>query len=243
MSTPFGARTPYAGQVYAADRRMYAAPRGQTLVADQSMGGPNFAYAVPTSGGDGPGYHDSPVTAYSTRLDHQPGTTPDPMRGQTFPVRDYRPLPQYAPQYFWSGPVGPGTEKISRHGVEFQDADGIEKNASHVGAAAPDPRWVPPAEPRVTNRLSPHNYVFTRPFDQDKERVFNGIHFSMADHRRKYPVLGMNPPPFRRNTYRADPAPWDTARTDMPNPGGYVRPGPIVAYDIPPSGSQSWRLS
>jgi hypothetical protein len=243
MSTPFGARTPYAGQVYAADRRMYAAPHGQRLIADESMGGPNFRYAVPTEGGDGPGYHDSPVTAYATRLDRFPGTTPDPMRTQTFPVRDMRPLPQYPPEHFYTGTHGRGTERLARHGVEFLDADGIEKNPSHGNGRAADPRWVPPPEPRLTNRLSPHNYVFTRPFDQDIERNFNGIHFSMADHRRKYPVLGMQPPPFRRNTYRADPAPWDTDRTDMPNPGAYVRPGPIVSYDIPPSGSNSWRLS
>jgi hypothetical protein len=42
------------------------------------------------------------------------------------------------------------------------------------------------------------------------------MHFSMADHRRTYDVLGMAPVQSRRNTYRADPAPWDANVVDMP---------------------------
>ena len=84
-----------------------------------------------------------------------------------------------------------GTERMLRHRVEFLDADGIEATRPTAGAAAPDPRWVPPPEPRITNRLSPHTFLFTRPFGQDTDRYFTGEHFSMADHRRTYPILGM----------------------------------------------------
>lgn len=221
-------------------RVAYAPPPGQELVA---QGGPNPRYAAPTEGTDAQGWIDSAFGAYALR----PGasaleSTPDQQRLNHFPKRDMMPEPGYAPEYFWTGPRGPGTEMMIRHRVEFQDADGIEVKAPNVGQSAPDPRWVPPAEPRLTNRLSPHNYVFTRPFAQDTERLFNGIHFSMADHRRDYEILGMSPFTYKRNTYRADPTPWDEDRVDMPNPSGRSTAGPIVAFDIPPSGSQSWRL-
>lgn len=206
--------------------------------------GPNYRYAAPTDGGDGPGYVDSPVGAWSVTLRNAPGDTPDPLRGQQYPVRDYRPDPRFSADYFWSGIRGPGTERILRHGVEFQDGDGMAAIPPGSHRSAPDPRWIPPDEPRVTSRLSPHTYVFTRPFDQDIERSFTGHHFSMADHRRRYPILGMATPPYRRNTYRTDPVPWDVGRVDMPAPAVNVTPsGQVRAFDIPPSGSgNSWRL-
>ena len=226
--------------------RMATDPMGPVVpgtVDPRAMGAGDLTYAVPTYGTDGPGYQDAPAGAYATRLDGQPGATPDPMRQQQIPTRDLRPEPAYNPAYFWTGPRGPGTERMLRHSVEFLDADGIESNRPTAGAAAPDPRWVPPPEPRPTNRLSPHTFLFTRPFAQDTDRYFTGEHFSMADHRRTYPILGMAPSPYHRNTFRADPVPWDTFRTDMPNPSPSSTPGRIIAYDIPPTSSnQSWRL-
>lgn len=207
-----------------------------------SMGAGDQNYAVPTYGTNAAAYEDAPLGAYSPKLEFQPGSTPDPSRNQTIARRDYRPEPEHFPGYFWTGVTGPGTERMIRHRVEFLDADGKEANKPHAGQSAPDPRWVPPAEPRVTNRLSPSTWVFTRPFDQTIERRLNGEHFSMADHRRAFPILGMQPPGYKRNTYRTDPIPWDAHRTDMPNQEGSVTPGRIVAYDLPPSGDQSWRL-
>lgn len=206
------------------------------------MGAGNSAYAVPTEGGNDPNYHDSPVTAYAPTLDNTAGATPDPMREMQMPVRDYRPNPRFAPTYFWTGPRGPYVDYMQRHGVEFLDADGIEANRPESRRQALDPKRTPTEEPRWTNRLSPHNYVFTRPFGQDYERYFNGSHFSMADHRRTYPILGMNPPPFKRNTYRADPTPWDTDLIDQPNPQPSYSQGRIVAYDLPPMMNSAWRL-
>jgi hypothetical protein len=230
--------------------RMATDPMGPVVVTVDrtTMGAGDQTYAVPTYGTDGPGYQDAPAGAYATRLGVDatigtPGATPDPMREQQMPTRDMRPEPAYNPAYFWTGPRGPGTERMLRHQVEFLDADGIETNQPNAGAAAPDPRWIPPPEPRITNRLSPHTFLFTRPFAQETDRYFTGEHFSMADHRRQYPILGMAPSPYHRNTYRADPVPWDTFRTDMPNPSPSETPGRIIAYDIPPTPSnQSWRL-
>jgi hypothetical protein len=102
-----------------------------------------------------------------------------------------------------------------------------------TGLALGDKRWAdnprrnPPAEPRVTSRLSQNTWSFTRFFDQlnrtfDDEptsgsaRRFNGIHFSMADHRRNYEIYGMRPVSSRRNTYRIEPTPWDIDVVDMP---------------------------
>ena len=207
-----------------------------------AMGAGNSAFAVPTEGTDAPGWIDSPTGAYAPRLDSVPGGTPDPMRGQTMPARDYRPDPRHAPTYFWTGPRGPGVDYLQRHGEEFLDADGIEATRPTARPQARNPREIPPAEPRPTNRLSPHNFLFTRPFAQDTERYFTGEHFSMADHRRTYPILGMNPPPYRRNTYRADPVPWDTDIVDRPHPQPSSSPGRIVAYDLPPVANSAWRL-
>ena len=204
--------------------------------------GPNPAYAVPTQGMNDPNFHDSPVTAWAPHLDEEPGNVPDPSRLKDIPRRDYRPEPGVPPEYFWAGTRGPGTERLARHGVEFQDADGFAVNAPNTLHFADNPRWHPPAEPRPTSRLSPHSYVFTRPWAQETERLFNGNHFSMADHRRRYPILGMQPFTRRRNTYRADPTPWDIDRVDEPNPVQAATPGRIVAFDVPPSGGQSWRL-
>lgn len=209
----------------------------------QNRGGYRLEYAAPTEGTDGPGWHDSPVAAWAPHLQSVPGDTPDPMREQQFPVRDYRPDPRYNPAYFWLGPRGPETENFQRHGVEFQDADGIEMPPTPDRRQALSPYRTPTPEPRWTQRLNPHNYTFTRPFAQDTERWFTGQHFSMAGHRRTYPILGMAPSPYRRNTYRADPTPWDSDRVDMPNPVPSATPGRIVAYDIPPQGGTSWRLT
>lgn len=201
--------------------------------------GPNPAYAVPTPGHD---WMESPSGSWTTHLHDVPGNTPDPSRMRSIARRDFRPEPEVPPDYFWSGVRGPGRERLYRHGVEFQDADGWMATLPAVHPQAPNPRNFPPAEPRPTSRLAPRTYTFTRPFGQETERWFNGNHFSMADHRRRYPILGMAPFVRRRNTYRADPPPWDADFVDAPSVVAPEAPGRIVAVDLPPSSSQSWRL-
>lgn len=222
----------------AAGPPVYFRPGG--IPSAWEMGAGSADFAVPTEGTDAPGWIDSPTGAYSARLDASPGGTPDPMRELYFPTRDYRPDPKQAPEAFWTGMQGPGRDYMARHQQEFLDADGIEATKPRDKNQAPRPAR--PDEPRPSNRLSPHNYIFTRPFAQETERYFTGDHFSMADHRRTYAILGMAPPQYRRNTYRADPVPWDADRIDMPTPSGSASPGHIIAYDLPPVDNQTWRL-
>src|SRR3546814_8656870 len=84
----------------------------------------------------------------------------------------------------------------------------------------------PPRSTRTVT-LFPYTTLFrSRPFDSlnrnyanvsiGSARQLNGQHFSMADHRREYPILGIKPNHLRRNTYRLDPSPWDADLVDVP---------------------------
>lgn len=140
-----------------------------------------------------------------------------------------------------------------RHSVEDQDADGWQEQKGGSGKAiAPDPRRNPPPEDRLTMKMAPRSYSFTRPFDQlnrsygdaqvGTARQLNGVHFSMADHRRTYDILGMAPAQrTRRNTYRLMPPPWDTNLVDLP-PEMELPNARVRSVEIPPSGNRSYRL-
>lgn len=59
------------------------------------------------------------------------------------------------------------------------------------------------------------------------------LHFSLADHRRKYPIMGMKPQGRTGvNTYRAEPRPWDENLLVTP-------PAGTVPFGI--AGNRSWR--
>jgi hypothetical protein len=154
----------------------------------------------------------------------------DPYRLGGMPLRDDRPPAHQPPEHFY-GKLD--HEHAHRHKVEHQETTGIVETKQGFGYPSPvrgahrfadDPRAKPPGEPRVTSLLSPHSYIFTRPYGQDTikvgERSFNGHHFSMADHRRNYSdhLDGMAPTMRRRNTYRLNPAPWDAYLVDYPPP-------------------------
>jgi len=159
------------------------------------------------------------------------GTIP---RAEKYGPHDAAPTPWYRRLF---------DELLGRHKVEYQDADGFEAIKGGSGpkvAARPKPGDVP--ENRPTMRMSPHTYVFTVPPQDGMAREFNGMHFSMADHRREYPILGMEPPnKIRRSTFRLEPEPWDANLVDMPSdaPMPYDR---VPAVDVPPAGNRSWRL-
>jgi hypothetical protein len=146
-------------------------------------------------------------------------------------------------QYY--GPID--AEEAQRHSAETQNATGWPEQKARY-KIGPDPRWNPPAETRVTERMSPNNYSFVRPFDQGTKgngaRQFNGMHFSMADHRRDFPILGMQPWSSPRNTYRVDPAPWDADMYDVPPADtiGVPYQGRVQAVEVPDSGNRSYRL-
>lgn len=132
-----------------------------------------------------------------------------------------------------------------RHAVEQIDADGWTEQkgvSSSDRRWAPNPRSVPQPETRPTQQMAPRTYNFVRPFDTGYARTFNGFHFSMADHRRNYEVLGMAPVVSRRNTFRQEPVPWDQNVVDVPRDGGedalpYSR---LISPELPPQ--RSWRL-
>ena len=196
---------------------------------------PNPSFAVPTEGENARDWNDSPVNSWAPKLDGTVEGTPDPMRIGIRQTRDYRPNPHDPPEDFWLGARGPGRDKIQRHGVEYNDSDGMAADVPQLKPQAPNPRSIVQPEPRPTNRLSPRTHTFTRPFDQHSARQLNGMHFSMADHRRTYPILGMEPVKTRRNTFRAEPAPWDSDLVDMPTDAANnpYRPGPVQAVEVP----------
>jgi hypothetical protein len=120
--------------------------------------------------------------------------------------------------------------------TDFPNAE-IEK--PHHNAVVPRPAPV--------ERWTAHGHKelgsYTRPFDQVVRRRFTGDHFSMADHRRDYPIFQMTPVNQRRNTFRLEPAPWDTNLVDMvdtdpPATSGYQS---TVAQNAPTN--RSYRLA
>jgi hypothetical protein len=204
-------------------------------------GTPNSAYAAPGLRDDAP-YNDEFGWGPKTRIGVE--STPDAMREGQFPVRDVRPAANQAPGVHYR-PIG--ADENQRHSVEHQDADGwVEKKDRYK--IGPDPRWNPPSEPRMTSQMAPTTYSFTRPFDQagkgNGARLLNGNHFSMADHRREYDILGMRPWSAHRNTYRVDPAPWDADMYDVPpeQSFGVTTQGRIQAVELPNNGNRSYRL-
>jgi len=204
-------------------------------------GQPDSAYAAPDIHKDAP-YNDEFGWSVHMRLGVE--NTPDAMRELDFPVRDMRPPGNTSPQPYYRTL---DADEKQRESVTDTDGNGWEeqKGSYKIG---PNPREIPPPETRLTERMSPASYSFTRPFDQlskgNGARSLTGIHFSMADHRRDYEILGMRPWSAHRNTFRVDPAPWDADMYDVPpvdTQGTYVN-GRVQAVDIPSSGNNSYRL-
>jgi hypothetical protein len=142
--------------------------------------------------------------------------TPSAQRLGTIPRFDFSQNPVRPPEEYFDKR---DADKKQRHSVEHQDADGWTESK---GILPTDMRWEynprlkPPPEPRKTSVMAPTTYSFTRPFMDGFARTFNGTHFSMADHRRNYEILGMAPTRTPRNTYRIEPTPWDVDIVDLP---------------------------
>lgn len=195
----------------------------------QSVPQENASYAVgasgwdkdTTSGGDAP-YNDNFGWSVTHRLGVDERASVDAMRIGQYPVRSQIPDSASNPDPYWARL---DADEKQRESDVYLDADGIEENKGRL-LRAPDPRWNPPAPSRRTDSLSPSTWRFFRPFDQlnrayvdttvGSARRFNGSHFSMADHRRTYDVTGFAPVRGHRNTYRYDPAPWDSNVVDLP---------------------------
>lgn len=178
---------------------------------------PNSAYAAPALTQDAP-YTDEFGWGPKTRISVD--GTPDAMREMQYPVRTTVPQNQESVHAFYAAEDADEkkrestTDVNSRHIEEKKDRKGVGVN----------PREKPPAETRWTERAITGVYRFMRPFDQlnrvyidgdvGSARNLNGTHFSMADHRREYDVLGMQPWSRPRNTYRTEPTPWDADMYD-----------------------------
>lgn len=210
------------------------------------------AYAVPSlSAGDA--YQDE--FGWAGGLSTKPSTveTPSAQRLRTIPRYDYAERAEQ-PSIAFRRDVD--TDRQERYRVEDQNPEGWnEVKGINPGDHrwADNPRLTTSPEPRRTLGLSPHVYGFTRYFDQlnrnyagdplsGSARTFNGQHFSMADHRRNYEILGMRPVQSRRNTYRLEPVPWDIDVVDLPPPGQATVPDARLQSVNIPDASRSFRL-
>lgn len=223
----------------------------EQAVPEYSM--PRGTYAAPSLE-SGDAYIDE--FGWGPKLRMSTVETPSAQRLGAIPrFQDY-PDPQKPPEVFYGRE---DADKDRRESVTDTDANGWDTAAGVAPGDlrwAPNPRLKPPPEPRVTNRLGPRTYSFTRPFDQFNRtygdgppsgtaRTFNGTHFSMADHKRNYQVsqaAGSAPVRGSRNTYRIEPTPWDTDIVDVPPANANAIPdGRVRTVDVP-SASRSFRL-
>lgn len=222
-------------------------------VAVNPSGAPNNAYAAPPRGQVFPG-QNVPTTIYgdpfatplggvpSPSTDTLSGRIPDPMQQGQVPIRTEFPPDGTSPSDWYLGVNGPARDTIQRHTVEGWQSVPYDVNAPAPFEPSPNPRWQQyPEGGRLTSRNSPNSFYFTRPFDQSYERRLNGRHFSMADHRRNYPVFGMSPAKTWRNTSRVDPTPWDANIVDTVS-GPRYEPGPNIPHYEAPMNSQQWVL-
>jgi hypothetical protein len=215
---------------------------------------PLNAYEVPAGNSGeskGDGWLDLPGGGYAPALRIAPDGFPDATRlnnGQwveTHPVDG-----ETETREFWHER---DAEKAYRESVVEIDTTGFRETKKGFGLADPDmgadrfgrnPREKPPAETRPTESMSPHTWRFWRPFQGNTPHNLNGLHFSMADHRRNYQIYGMTPSRHpgagTRNTYRIPPTPWDTHVVDMPPQSE----APQATYTdvIVPNTSRSYRL-
>jgi hypothetical protein len=155
-------------------------------------------------------------------------STPDPHRVADLPRVDRR----ANLRDFWNWWAGLDRETAQRESVTEQHAAGWPELKGQR-SRAPDPRWSPPPEPRPTSTLSPSRYSFMRPFQKDAAWLFDGSHMSLADNRRNFDILTMAPVPKRRNTYRAEPTPWDNDIVDMQDPQPWKPEERLESTDIP----------
>lgn len=199
-------------------------------------------YTVPSPGAP---YN---MGGWSPVLHEVPGGTPDPGRLGAIPLMQEYPVPNRPPEEWYAARFGDVTRReavpvISTTG--FQERIGADSGPRF----APNPRSAPPKPSRWTATMSPHTYKFWRHMGtgqpKDTPRALTGVHFSMADHRRDYPILGMSaqrkPGAGTRNTYRLTPPPWDSSIVDVPPPASNGLPAaelqaPTVSTSLTRSG-------
>lgn len=183
-------------------------------------------YAAPTLESGSP-YTN--LQGWATPIQPQPSAQeyPSAHRLATIPLLNEQPAPDRPPEDFYRRKEADKAHHHSKEKINPTQREAPKGVTAGDLRYALNPRFTPPPEIRWTGKLSPSTYLFTRPFGQYNRthgadpatgvaRYLNGDHFSMADHRRKYEILGMQPPPSRRNTFRLEPGPWDVDIVDMP---------------------------
>lgn len=229
----------------------YASDESQIGEAVPQYAMPNHGVYASPDISEGSPYNDE--FGWSGKLRTSTVETPSAQRVGSIPRFDMRPNPQRPVVEEWRKR---DADDAQRHSIEDQRGTAWETPAGIAPGQtrfAPNPRSVPVPESRITSRLAPRGYSFTRPFDQfnrthdgdpltGSARTFNGEHFSMADHRRTYDVEGFAPVRTPRNTYRIEPTPWDTNIVDMPPDNGAEIPAARIRSVEIPSATRSWRL-
>jgi len=141
-----------------------------------------------------------------------PPGVPDPIRtGRRNP-----PIGTYEPERS----VRRGADGLRRLAVETQHSTGWPIRQAHDQVPM-DPDRVPTARDylptRPTATLSPNTYFHLRGDYPERPPYRTGEHFSLADHRRRYLIMGQRPVDrVGINTYRIEPAPWDTGLHVLP---------------------------
>lgn len=148
---------------------------------------------------------------------------------QIGPDADKAPTDHYQRRNSW---------RIDNFRHELQTPPQYPQIVGPVLHGADDPKREPPMPTRPTAFHSPSGTVFTvdQPYGFRYARFLNGNHFSMASHRRAYPIAGMNPAKRFRNTFRLEPESRENAVADMPpvptdnGEAKYVSPSIIPSY-------------
>ena len=140
----------------------------EDAVPEYSM--PRGSYAAPSLE-SGDAYNDE--FGWGPELRVSTVQTPSAQRVGAIPRSGSYPDPQKPPED-WYGRQDADTKK--RESVTSQIATGWQELKGILPTDlrwADNPRRKPPAEPRVTDQMSPRTYSFTRPFDQFN-RTYDG---------------------------------------------------------------------
>lgn len=186
-------------------------------------------------------YGDGPDYVNDTRGGVAPwvGNPYAPQLGRDLPtLGEQRRMAEYGQDDYYRD-AEPDT--LQRSSVEQIQTTGFYGNPQPPGSNVPVVRSMPVGRP-VTDSSHPELYSFIRPFNQETERDFNGDHFSMADHKREYDIYGMQPVYQRRNTYRTEPAQWDTNIVDKVDTAEPVTYGYDATATPDRAPSSSYRL-
>lgn len=175
---------------------------------------------------------------FSTVLAYRFNDTPDPYRVQREPVPQGIRQPATGVRAWWARLV---SERQSREAVQAFSApvQELQVDAGQSGQRfARRAGEIPLPNTRVTQSLSPATGgMVTRPFTGRTPQRFNGVHASMADHKRLHSgegsQFGMVPPRHARMTWRADVVSWGENVQDRQAQQDYTPDATYTQNDVP----------